>query len=200
MNCDVERSPYKHKAAIVIAEKLDDKSQAGVKGQIFQDDLPGEVFFGKAPHQKQQTGRSAPTRFVDLGRVERDIERDADIVIGILIGEGDSPRQRGRLAVAAAGRQASEAADGLSQGDSGRGEIGHRPARAASFLQIPGRGSQCQQQAAVINPGGTKRRERKDLPEVLGVILEIREKQNDLCAHQGGKNNDQAPGSRLNPD
>ena len=73
--------------------------------------------------------------FVSLRGVERCVKRYSHVVIGVLAGEGDPPWQMCGFAVAATCRKAAQAAECLTQSDSGSREIGNCPGWKVLFAQ-----------------------------------------------------------------
>ena len=81
--------------------------------------------------------------------MQRHAERRADVGGRERIGERDPPRQRRRLAVAAAGEQAAEAADDVAERDARREDVARRPERQPDLADVPERDGDGEDQAAV---------------------------------------------------
>ena len=110
---------------------------------------------GREQHdQDQQLG----ARLVQLRRVQRHAERRADVGGGERIGERDAHGTRRRLAVAAAGEQAAEAADDVAERDARREHVAGRPQRQADAADVPERDDDREDQAAVEHAARARQR------------------------------------------
>ena len=98
--------------------------------------------------------RKAAQRLVELGRVQRRVHGRADRARRVDVGEGDGPGHVGGPAVAAAGREAAEAADGLAEHDA-------RRERRRPCASRRGRGAARTTRRPAGRRGGRRRRRRR---------------------------------------
>src|SRR4051794_17050825 len=94
-------------------------------------------------------------------------------------GEMDAPRQRGRLAPAAAGCEAALASDSIAERDAGRESVGGLPPRqlVASNQKISG--EQCRNEPSVKDSARAQEVERDQAQRVL-TILRLRKEHQKL--------------------
>ena len=113
-----------HRAAGIAAEKFDGAALDAVEHEVGADHLPGEALARAQPDQKEKI-QEFGGGFVELRRMELNAQRRARDSRGDWIRERDAPGKRRRLAVAAAGREAAEAADRMAQRQRGGEGVEH---------------------------------------------------------------------------
>src|SRR5712692_10524804 len=112
-----EGASGKKRAVRVAAEEFDRAASHAIKKGIDREELPGGPFPRALPPSENDQEREYQEfcgGLIELSGVQRDAERRADQVASVRIGEGDSPRERCRLAVAAARGKAAQPADGVA--------------------------------------------------------------------------------------
>ncbi len=120
---------------------------------------------------------------VELRRVERNAERRADVLRRELAVERDAPRHRRRPAEAAAGKEAAEPADDVTERDAGREDVGDRPDRHAVAPQVPQGDGDGGDEAAVEHAGRAEQVD--DLRPVPPELVALDDEQHQLGADEG---------------
>src|SRR5262249_33972079 len=110
----------------VAAEELEDEPGGRVEDRVGEHDLSAEALAGSEPEEEEEN-QEAGERLVELARVQRDVERRSHVSLRVGVGERHRPGHACRLAVAASGEEAAEAADGLSEHDAGGEDVGRGP-------------------------------------------------------------------------
>ena len=108
-NCEVD-SDADH-AARIAAVELDDEARDRVEQHVAPERASGNGRPLRSNASRNTEDQQLRAGFVELRRVERHVERRADVLRRGLAVEGDRPRHRRRPAEAAAGEEAAEAAD-----------------------------------------------------------------------------------------
>src|SRR5260221_3729284 len=114
--------------------------------------------------------------------MQRDAERRADVARGKRIGERDARRLAGRLAIAAAGEEASEAADDMPQCNPGREDVARRPKRQTRAPDVAERDHHCENEAAVEHAPDAH--QRQELARVGRERLEVDDEEQQFRADE----------------
>src|SRR3990172_1310524 len=89
------------------SKELDDEPREGVAEDVRPEDLPVELL---PPREKQEKAEEDELhqRLVELRRMEGDVQRHTDDLLGVGVGEGHGPGNARRLSITAPCREASE--------------------------------------------------------------------------------------------
>ena len=82
----------------------------------------GKVYYTLLAAQQKQDEKTR-ARFINLRRMQRDVERRADVEVGHRIGERYRPGHVGRFAVTASSQQTSEPAHHVAESDAGGEQV-----------------------------------------------------------------------------
>ena len=158
MNCEVENIPTVPRSSPRKNSMMNREMRVEqhVEPERAARKRPALALRAEQQHQDQHLG----ARLVELRRVQRHAERRADVGGGERIGEGDRPRHRRRLAVAAAGEQAPEPADDVAERDARREHVAGRPQRQAGAADVPQRDGDRENQAAVEHAARARQRQQ----------------------------------------
>ena len=182
MNCDGRE--HADRSAFVAPIEFDDEPRDGVQEHVEPERAArvwlAPAFCGQQEHEDQELR----ARLIQLRRVKRDAERRADIAGRKWVGERNGPRFRRRLAEAAAGKKAPEAADDVAERDSRRKHIARRPEREADATDVPQRDRDREDQPAVEY--AALAREVQQLRRVGAKRREVRDEQKQLRADERG--------------
>ena len=182
MNWDVDR-PH-DEAALVGAIELDDESRDGVQQHVAPERAPWIWAPFSFRHEQERQNQQLRARFVDLRRMERDVQGRADVGCRKRIGERDGPRHRRRPAVAAAGHEASDPPDHVPQRDARGEHVARRPERQFVPPDVPEGHERRRDEAAVEH--AARARKHENFIGVVAEVVEIDQKEQELRADQGG--------------
>ena len=121
------KSTTEHESpAHVSPEKLQYKTSHSVQHQIGGKNLASKVPLLVDPKQEPKNQERRPS-LVELGWMQGYVDGHSDVLVSVLAGKGDSPRQLGRFAVIAACSETTQPSDRLSQGNGWSSSVGDEP-------------------------------------------------------------------------
>ena len=124
--------------------------------------------------------------------MQRHAQRRADDLVGQRIVEGHGPGHVGLAAIAAAGGEAADAAEGVSQRQAGSKHIAGAQHRHIVAAHVPDAHDQRQHESAGPHASRLQGREAEDLCRVLAVVAEVDQDHQHLGADNAGQNGDDA--------
>jgi hypothetical protein len=176
-------------AAGIIADEFEKVSRYAVKKKVGAENLAIEFFSLEQPHEYEEI-HQLDCRFKKLSRFEWDTERRADPGLRQGTLEGYSPEVRGWLAIAATGGEASHAANGVSQSQSGRKGIAGGQRGHVVFADVPGGRGKGGNQTSGENSAGLQSGKAENLARVSRVIAPIIDHIKNLGAENAAENHE----------
>src|SRR3972149_203946 len=162
------------------SKELDDDPRERVAEDVRPEDLSVELLPPREKEEKPEE-RELHQRLVELRRMEGDVQRHADDLSRVGVGEGHGPGHVRRLPVTAARGEASQASNGVPEGDGGCQDVRHEPHREPMFAEEPDRGQYRGHETAIEDAAGADEAQR-----VVLVVLPVHDQEQKLRPNQGG--------------
>src|SRR5262249_23579455 len=111
--CGGEAAAPEHRVNFMAAQKLHEEPRCAIEHQVPAEDLAVELLLAILRIEKNKN-REFGGSFIELRRMQRNIERDAHSLVAVRVCEGDGPRQRARQSPAAAGGKTAETSEAVA--------------------------------------------------------------------------------------
>ena len=158
------------------------KREIAVEQHVAPERPPGERPALPLEGEQKPEDQQLRAGFVELRRVERHVQRRADVLRRELAVKRDRPGHVGRTAEAAAGEQAAETADDVAERDAGREHVGRGPHRHPVPPQVPQGDGDGRDQPAVEH--AARARQVRQSRGAQGRTCRIDDEQQQLRADQ----------------
>src|SRR5262249_45648524 len=132
------------------------------------------------------------SRLEKLGRFQALVQRRAHPILSERIGEGDTPKCVGWLAIATTGGKAANTADGMSERETGRKCVASGKGRHSITSDVPDGSRERSQESSGKNAAGLKGTETEDLARVASVVTPIIDDEEQFGPDDAGEHNEYA--------
>src|SRR5580658_692193 len=175
----------------IVAQELDEVAFDSVEDHEGAKYLTIEPLALEQPGQQQKIAELGGG-FDQLRGFNSDAKRSSANGARQRIGEDDAPKMIGRLAIAAAGRETSEASEDVAKGHSGSHRVGGAQGRHVMTPHVPHPCEERANQAARKYSSGLQRVEAENLPPVVRVGAPVVDDVENLSADDSGEDNENA--------
>ncbi len=142
---------------------------------------PWKRFRGVSQSRKTQD-QSRQDGLVDLGGMKSNVHGRSHLTIGVDVGVGDGPRQMRCTSPAAARRETTQAADGLTENNRGCKDVGGEPAGKGMASEVEQSDQHSGDQSAVEDAAALE--DGEQFPGVARVVAPVDGEEEELGSHE----------------